>query len=265
MSPITVTTIGLTCKAFLSSGLCAVTINGLPTLIEALNSAQREYGCGVVTVSNHISTLDDPVTWGVLPAKYYLRSRMTRWTLGASDIMFTNPILSYFFTHGQVLETFRGKGIFQRSVDAAIDKLNKGDWIHLYGEGKVNQPSMYQKDQDGLAILPRFKWGVGRIISSTTTIPTVIPMWITGFDTLMPEGRPFPYNFMPRIGACLSVTFGPPIPSEEIKRVIDHLRETSTADLDVKIRTEVTAIVHQAVQALGRSVSGVSLRGTTYA
>lgn len=88
-------------------------------------------------------------------------------------------------------------------------------------------------------------------------------MWITGFDTLMPEGRSFPYNFMPRIGARLSVTFGAPIPSEEIKRAIEHLRETSTADLDVKIRTEVTAIVHQAVQALGRSVSGVSLGGTT--
>ncbi len=49
MSSITVTTIGLTCKAFLSSGLCTVTVNGLPTLVEALNSSQRENGCGVVT------------------------------------------------------------------------------------------------------------------------------------------------------------------------------------------------------------------------
>ena len=36
-------------------------------------------------------SLDDPVTWGVLPAKWYFNSRMTRWSLGASDIMFTNP------------------------------------------------------------------------------------------------------------------------------------------------------------------------------
>ena len=35
--------------------------------------------------------LDDPVVWGVLPARFYRDSRRTRWTLGAADIMFTNP------------------------------------------------------------------------------------------------------------------------------------------------------------------------------
>lgn len=62
-------------------------------------------------VANHISTysrsnyslalrlltdayfcrLDDPVAWAVLPTSCYLRSDTTRWSLGASDIMFTNP------------------------------------------------------------------------------------------------------------------------------------------------------------------------------
>ena len=37
------------------------------------------------------SSLDDPVTWGVLPARYYFQSHTTRWALGASDIIFTNP------------------------------------------------------------------------------------------------------------------------------------------------------------------------------
>lgn len=35
--------------------------------------------------------LDDPTTWGILPAKFYFDPRMTRWALGASEIMFTNP------------------------------------------------------------------------------------------------------------------------------------------------------------------------------
>jgi len=39
----------------------------------------------------HCSRLDDPLTWGILPARTYLHSHLTRWTLGASDIMFTNP------------------------------------------------------------------------------------------------------------------------------------------------------------------------------
>jgi hypothetical protein len=35
--------------------------------------------------------LDDPLTWVILPAQTSLHSHLTRWTLGASDIMFTNP------------------------------------------------------------------------------------------------------------------------------------------------------------------------------
>jgi hypothetical protein len=38
-------------------------------------------------------------------------------------------IFSEFFHHGQVLETFRGKGIYQRAVDVAIEKLNAGEWV----------------------------------------------------------------------------------------------------------------------------------------
>ena len=70
-----------------------------------------------------------------------------RWTLGASDIMFTNPyailtsaddrsiarsVFSWFFRNGQVLETFRGKGIYQPSIDTAIAKLDQGEWVGNY-------------------------------------------------------------------------------------------------------------------------------------
>lgn len=87
-----------------------------------------------------------------------------------------------FFRHGQVLEAIRGQGIYQPSVDEAIRKLNAGDWVrivyapcifwhlqqdflrllqvHLFGEGKVNQPRDYPPPGlDDVARLPRFKWG----------------------------------------------------------------------------------------------------------
>jgi len=32
--------------------------------------------------------------------------------------------------------------------------------VHLYAEGKVNQPDAYLTDENGVAHLPRFKWGV---------------------------------------------------------------------------------------------------------
>ena len=36
---------------------------------------------------------------------------------------------SKFFEYGQVIETFRGKGIFQPAIDNAIEKLNRGEWV----------------------------------------------------------------------------------------------------------------------------------------
>ncbi|KAH9036460.1 hypothetical protein EDB85DRAFT_2143039 [Lactarius pseudohatsudake] len=81
----------------------------------------------------NIHEFDDPLTWGILPARMYLQSHMTWWTLGASDIMFTNPygcplprsrsVFSAFFRKG---ETFRGTGIYQ----PAIEKLRAGAWMH---------------------------------------------------------------------------------------------------------------------------------------
>lgn len=76
LSAATVATIGLTCKAVLKLGLCSMTVNGLPILLDALESDERAQGRGVVTgmsqpmrsspavdltdsaskVSNHIST-----------------------------------------------------------------------------------------------------------------------------------------------------------------------------------------------------------------
>ncbi|KAI0791421.1 acyltransferase-domain-containing protein [Abortiporus biennis] len=244
ISKLTVATIGFTCKTFLSIGYCSsVKVYGLENLIEALeNEDERGNGRGIITLSNHISTLDDPATWGVLPWRYYFNSRTTRWVLGASDMMFTNPVLSVFFRNGQVIETFRGKGVFQPAVDTAIEKLNGGAWIHLFGEGKVNQPnnptlrfSELQAEAKKEVRLLRFKWGVGRILMEVQKPPIIIPMWITGFDQLMPEGRSSPYKFFPKRGVELTVTFGKPIDTSEIKTLL----KTITADSRSQITTSL--------------------------
>ena len=105
-----------------------------------------------------------------------------------SDTTLLASVFSTFFRHGQVLETFRGKGVYQPAVDAAIEKLGKGDWvsliacsvwtfitlraetmgprqIHLFGEGKICQPETYAHT-GGIAQLQRFKWGVCVVFSS---------------------------------------------------------------------------------------------------
>ncbi|KAG2043201.1 acyltransferase-domain-containing protein [Suillus americanus] len=291
LSTATITATGLLCKAFLNSGLCSITVSNLHILLDALrNDERRRRRQGVVTVANHISTLDDPLVWGTLPMELYLNSNTTRWSLGASDIMFTNPLFSAFFRKGQVLETFRGNGIFQPSVDIAIKQLNEGHWVHLFGEGKVNQPPDYPRT-NGVARLPRFKWGVGRILMETAVPPLIIPMWLTGFDKLMPEHRSSPYKYFPRLGIRLGVVFGDPMPAEEITAALRahlyvplvtkdgvesklgdelHLGVGRTAmqaeewfapgcerkrQMDM-VRSNVTAIVQRAVEALGKQVSG---------
>ncbi|KAJ7638514.1 acyltransferase-domain-containing protein [Roridomyces roridus] len=244
-------TVQLTCKLALNS-FASVSVNGLSHITSALENVQQT---GLLTLANHISTLDDPMAWGVLPTKYFLRSHTARWTLGASDIMFTNPLFSTFFRSGQVLETVRGNGIYQPSVDAAIEKLNRGNWVHLFCEGKVNQPDTYLQE-NGLTRLPRFKWGVGRVLTEVSKLPPIIPIWLSGFERLMPEGRPFPYKYLPRPGQHLSVTFGEPLDLREL----EALRASDATPEQLRIR--ITSIVHDAVEALGHSVSGPLLTRT---
>ena len=103
---------------------------------------------GPLALNPHACRLDDPLTWGILPARTYLNSHLTRWSLGASDLIFTHPyggpptlyrraltllcsVFSAFFRKGQVLETFRGDGIYQPAVDTAIEKLRAGAWVRL--------------------------------------------------------------------------------------------------------------------------------------
>ena len=39
----------------------------------------------------------------------------------------------------------------------------------------------------------------------------------------MPEGRPSPYKYLPRPGADLSITFGEPVPAEDIQSTLATL------------------------------------------
>ena len=114
--------------------------------------------------------------------------------------------------------------------------------------------------------------------------PVIIPVWLTGFDQVMPEGRPFPYKYLPHLGAHLSITFGEPLSAEYTRDVFSLARKMkndhsdrqaeedmerstgygnsvnliSSKELD-QIRSEITEAIQHAVLALGRKVSGAML------
>jgi monolysocardiolipin acyltransferase len=49
LSAATVTAVGLTCKAYLHSGLCSISVSGLPYLLDALYSPKTRNGPGILT------------------------------------------------------------------------------------------------------------------------------------------------------------------------------------------------------------------------
>ncbi|SPO20373.1 related to TAZ1 - Lyso-phosphatidylcholine acyltransferase [Ustilago trichophora] len=204
-------------RTLLRYGCRNVTVRGLDRFLTHLNSPERlASGRGLLTYANHISVLDEPTIWGTLPSSTFLNPNTVRWTLGASDVMFTNPLLSRFFRNGQCIETLRGGGIYQRAIDDSIEKLGQGKWIHLFPEGYVNVSTSTK--------LRRFKWGIARMLLEAKTMPTVVPIWLTGFDQMMPEPRSKP-KWLPRFGHDVTINFGEPI-SDSLEPVIQAIRET---------------------------------------
>ncbi|TXG48803.1 hypothetical protein EZV62_024678 [Acer yangbiense] len=77
--------------------LNTTSVHNADTLIHLVRS--RPPGVPLITVSNHMSTLDDPVMWGFkgFPTS---DANLARWVLSAEDICFKNSLLSYFFRLG---------------------------------------------------------------------------------------------------------------------------------------------------------------------
>ncbi|CAG8686347.1 1424_t:CDS:2, partial [Ambispora leptoticha] len=166
----------------------------------------------ILTVANHLSTVDDPLLWGSLPFCITKSTRTIRWTLGAQEICFTNNFLSHFFALGQVVPTVRGAGIYQPAMNFALDKLNEkeGNWVHIFPEGKINQTS---------SMIP-LRWGVGRLMMESKNPPIVVPLWHKGLETVMPEERDNP--FVPILWQKVVIAFGEPI---DLKDVLTEFHE----------------------------------------
>lgn len=167
---------------------------------------------GVLTYCNHISVMDEPTMWGVLPWWTFRDARTVRWTLTASDIMFTSRAAAWLAHQGQAIETVRGGGIFQPALPHAADMLARGDWIHMFPEGGINPAPP--------AHMRRFKWGISRLVLEPDPLPLVVPIYISGFEHAMPPDRTWP-RVLPRAGADIRIAFGDALP--------DHMLEAYRA------------------------------------
>ncbi|XP_044465899.1 N-acylphosphatidylethanolamine synthase-like [Mangifera indica] len=139
-------------------------VHNADTLICLVHS--RPCGVPLLTVSNHMSTLDDPVMWGFkgFPT---MDAKLARWVLAVEDICFKNPPFPYVFRLGksrfliivsEVCSEFehdecfslhifvtencnatvkcipitKGGGIYQEHMNEAIKRLSDGEWVCIY-------------------------------------------------------------------------------------------------------------------------------------
>ncbi|KAK8214563.1 hypothetical protein IWZ01DRAFT_500196 [Phyllosticta capitalensis] len=123
--------VGLLCRGFLS-GLSNLEVNGLDKFLRLLDERKNVDGRqrGLITVSNHVSVLDDPLLWGSLPLSYMFNPDNLRWSLASHDLAFPNKTLSLFFSLGQTLPCHRlahspHGGLFQPTMTQAIRLLSR--------------------------------------------------------------------------------------------------------------------------------------------
>ncbi|XP_041379502.1 tafazzin-like [Gigantopelta aegis] len=193
-------------------------------LLKALH--ERPSGTGLVTVSNHNSCIDDPLMWGCLRPQILCGNERIRWTLAAEDICFRKFWHALFFSLGQTVPVIRGEGVYQKSMDFMLEKLNKGQWVHMFPEGKVNLSQEFM----------RLKWGVGRLISECKIPPMVIPMHHIGMDDVLPNEPPY----IPQMRKKVTLLIGKPMDFSKELEKLKALKKTPR-----EIRKRITDLIQE--------------------
>ncbi|XP_048559361.1 N-acylphosphatidylethanolamine synthase [Triticum urartu] len=191
--------VGTIAKAYVSL-LNTTTVHNADALHRLVSS--RPPGTPLLTVSNHMSTIDDPFMWG-FKGFPITDSKLARWVLTAEDICFRNVFMSYMFRLGKCVPITRGAGIYQDHMNEALEVLSTGSWLHSFPEGKVAQDHQP---------IRRLKWGTASLIVRAPVTPIVLPIVHTGFEKVMPEksffGRRPP---LPLCGKDIQIIVGEPV------------------------------------------------------
>jgi len=198
-SNVTVFAVGSISKLWMQ-GLNTTFVYNQKTLLDLIEA--RETGRPLLTVCNHTTTADDPLLFGLLPFRLLARPRLMRWGLGAHNVCFGKESHATFFALGKIFPVVRGDGVYQKGMDALIEKMNAGDWVHVFPEGKVNMTQEWM----------RVKWGVGRLVAEADIPPLVLPFWHEGVSDVLPVVKPY----IPRIRQKVTVVVGEIIDTREL-------------------------------------------------
>lgn len=185
--------------------------NPKPVLDAAYN---RPKGVPLITISNHMSCCDDPMTFGaLLPlSKFFVDTNKFRWLLGAKEICFTQKSHSIFFRLGKVVPVVRGDGVYQKTMNEMLNELNKGDWLHIFSEGKINM----ENEILGL------RWGLGRLVADCDVTPIVVVLFHQGHEKILPNEPPY----VPQINKKITLLCGEQIDLRDFVRDLKASKKT---------------------------------------
>ncbi|GJN26115.1 hypothetical protein PR202_gb14018 [Eleusine coracana subsp. coracana] len=144
--------VGAFAKAY-ASMLNTTTVHNADALLQLVSS--RPPGTPLLTISNHMSTVDDPLMWGFKGFQLLMQS-----------------------LEGKCIPITRGAGIYQDYMNEALEVLSNGGWLHSFPEGKIAQDHQP---------IRRIKWGTASLIVRAPVTPIVLPIVHSGFDKVMPE------------------------------------------------------------------------------
>lgn len=105
----------------------------------------------------------------------------------------------------------------QDAVNFCIEILARGEWLHVFPEGKVNMTKE----------LLRLKWGLGRMVYESPVVPIVIPLWHVGMEEILPNYPPYYL----RTGKKITINIGEPI---DLNDLVKKLREAKVSDEEAR-------------------------------
>ncbi|GJP74962.1 hypothetical protein CLOP_g5468 [Closterium sp. NIES-67] len=181
------------------------------TLLDLVHS--RPADTPLITVSNHMATIDDPLLWGGVPGLRIWDPKLCRWTLTASEICFRGVLDSYIFRIGKSIPISRNLGVFQQGMDEALLRLHQGDWLHIFPEARIIQEH---------GPLPRLKWGLASLLDRLCpSLPPPILLCVghSGLERIIPQNyrgsnkRPLIPLWNQRVSVVVGEPFSFDIPS----------------------------------------------------